>query len=273
MKIIVIGSGIAGSSAARVGRSMGHEVTVIDKSPESSASRVALATIRPSWFGDEDQSLIEKSWEYYQSWGAAITQEALVSDWKNAETPKTQGGWWLADPLIPLVKPDLIDEVASIENTSVKLISGSSVDGDAIYIATGVHDKSFYSDFKPYAGATLISKTAKVKNCLLRVHKLRPYYDLTVGMTSDGCRLGSSISVDPQKAVSDVWGMLETAYNLEIVTKSDDWQLVLHFRAKPTSKNVLRPENGQKITKINGLHRSGYGLCPALAEKWIKSIE
>jgi len=273
MKIIVIGSGIAGSSAARVGRAMGHDVTVVDKLPSSSASRVALATIRPSWYGEEDQKLIERSWEHYALWGAAITQEALVSDWKSGNAPKMQGGWWLADPLVPLVAPDVIDEVTSIENTSVKLASGSSIDGDAIYIATGVHDRSFYSAFKPYAGATLISKTAKVENCLLRVHKLRPYYDLTAGMTSDGCRLGSSISVDPEKAVSDVWDMLEIAHNLGIVTKVDDWQLVLHFRAKPTNKNVLRPENGQKVTQINGLHRSGYGLCPALAEKWIRSIE
>lgn len=273
MKIIVIGSGIAGSSAARVAREMGHNVCVVDKAPALAASRVSLATIRPSWYGQDDQKLISQSWEYYKSWGAAITQEALVSDWKSKQEPKIQDGWWLADPLIPLVTPDIIGEVASIKNKNVTLSNGETLTSDAVYIATGVHDSSFYADFKPYAGATLISKTANVVGSLLRVHKLRPYYDLTAGMTSDGCRLGSSISVDPDKAVSDVWEMLDIANNLKIVTKANDWKLVLHFRAKPKSKNVLRPENGQKITKINGLHRSGYGLCPALAEKWIKSIE
>jgi glycine/D-amino acid oxidase-like deaminating enzyme len=270
MKLIVIGAGIAGSSATRIARAKGWEVTLIDHSPEQAASRSALATIRPTWFDKSERSDLERSWEWYNAWGAAGSKEAYVSNWRSPEI-KAQKDWWLVDPILPLVSPDITERVIGIDRTSVELSDGSEIEADAILNCTGGYGEHLAREVTLFAGVTWISHTAKLDHAPYRVHHLRPYKSLSVAQINGVTRLGSSIAKTADKAIDDGKELLMTAIALGIV-QAGDWEMSLGWRAKGAGGKPIYPKLGERNAYFSGLARSGYGLSPALAEKWIESL-
>ena len=89
MKIAIIGNGIAGSSAKKIALEFGHEPTIIS-TDSATASKSALATIRPTWFTKAEQVNIERSWTWYKKWNADITRIAVVSNWRDPSMTKEQ---------------------------------------------------------------------------------------------------------------------------------------------------------------------------------------
>jgi glycine/D-amino acid oxidase-like deaminating enzyme len=270
MKLIVVGAGIAGSSTTRIARSKGWDVTLIDHAPEQSASRSALATIRPTWFDKTERDDLERSWEWYSQWGAAGSREAYVSNWRDRSVKK-QKDWWLVDPITPLVAPDLIERVVGIYPNYVTTDSGQIIEADAILNCTGAYGADLAHDVTMFAGVTWISHNAELDYSPYRVHHLRPYKSLSAAQINGVTRVGSSIATTADKAIDDAKEMLMTALALGIV-KSGDWEMSLGWRAKGKGGIPIYPELGERNAYFSGLARSGYGLSPAIAEKWIESL-
>jgi glycine/D-amino acid oxidase-like deaminating enzyme len=270
MKLIVIGAGIAGSSVARIAQSKNWEVSVIDPSPDQSASRCALATIRPTWFDKSERVDLERSWEWYKEWNSAGSQEAFVTNWRNPE-PKKQKDWWLVDPILPLVSPDNRNRVIKVNPTSVELNNGEILEADAIINCTGAYGEDLAQDVTPYAGVTWISHNAELDFEPYRVHHTRPFHAISVAKINGVTRLGSTISKEMDVAMFDAVKMLEHACDLGMV-KSGDWEMRAGWRAKGKGGLPIYPEMGKRNTSFSGLARSGYGLSPAIAEKWIESL-
>lgn len=270
MKLIVIGAGIAGSSATRIARSKGWDVTLIDNAPEQAASRSAIATIRPTWFDKAERVDLERSWELYTLWGAAGSREAYVSNWRDREVKK-QKDWWLVDPILPLVEPDVTERVVGIYKNHVTTDAGSLVETDAILNCTGAYGSELSRDVTLFAGVTWISHDAELDYSPYRVHHLRPYKSLSAAQINGVTRVGSSIAATAEKAIDDGKEMLMTAIALGIV-KAGNWEMSLGWRAKGRGGIPIYPELGQRNAYFSGLARSGYGLSPAIAEKWIESL-
>jgi glycine/D-amino acid oxidase-like deaminating enzyme len=270
MKLIVIGAGIAGSSATRIARTKGWEVTLIDYAPEQAASRSALATIRPTWFDKSERADLERSWEWYSAWGAAGSKKAYVSNWRSPEI-REQKDWWLVDPLVPLLDPDITERVIGIDRTSVELSSGSQIEADAILNCTGGYGEDLAREVTLFAGVTWISHTAQLDYAPYRVHHLRPYKSLSAAQINGVTRVGSSIATTEKKAIDEGKELLMTAIALGIV-QAGDWEMSLGWRAKGAGGKPIYPKLGERNAYFSGLARSGYGLSPALAEKWIESL-
>jgi glycine/D-amino acid oxidase-like deaminating enzyme len=271
MKLIVIGAGIAGSSATRIARSKGWEVTLIDHAPEQAASRSAIATIRPTWFAKSERADLERSWEWYKEWGAAGSREAYVSNWRDPIV-KEQKDWWLVDPLIPLLTPDITERVIGIDQTSVELSDGSEIEADAILNCTGGYGEDLAQEVTLFAGVTWISTEAKLDYWPYRVHHLRPYKSLSAAQINGVTRIGSSIATTADKAIKEGKELLEQAHALGIITQTGTWEMSFGWRAKGAGGKPIYPKLGERNAYFSGLARSGYGLSPALAEKWIESL-
>jgi glycine/D-amino acid oxidase-like deaminating enzyme len=270
MRLIVIGAGIAGSSATRIARSKGIEVTLIDYAPKQAASRSALATIRPTWFDKSERADLDRSWEWYSAWGAAGSKTAYVSNWKDPVV-KEQKDWWLVDPLIPLLDPDITERVIGIDRTSVELSNGSQIEADAILNCTGGYGEDLAREVTLFAGVTWISHNAQLDYFPYRVHHLRPYKSLSAAQINGVTRVGSSIASTEKKAIDEGKEMLMTAIALGIV-QTGDWEMSLGWRAKGAGGKPVYPKLGERNAYFSGLARSGYGLSPAIAEKWIESL-
>jgi glycine/D-amino acid oxidase-like deaminating enzyme len=271
MRLIVIGAGIAGSSATRIARAKGWEVTLIDHAPEQAASRSAIATIRPTWFAKSERADLDKSWEWYKEWGAAGSKTAYVSNWRDSVV-KEQNDWWLVDPLIPLVYPDITKRVIGIDRTSVELSDGSEIEADAILNCTGGYGEDLARQVTLFAGVTWISTEAKLDYWPYRVHHLRPYKSLSAAHINGVTRVGSSIATTADKAIKEAKDLLEQAHALGIITETGKWDMSFGWRAKGAGGKPIYPKLGERNAYFSGLARSGYGLSPALAEKWIESL-
>jgi hypothetical protein len=267
-RLLIVGAGLSGSSAKLIGEELGWQTTLIDESPKSSASRAALATIRPTWFDKKGRANAENSWKWYQKWDAAITRSAVVSSYKNPETKKMQEDWWLVDPWVMLQEPDYIQTVAKTEGTNLYLENEAKLNGEAILLAKGSKDYRF----KPMFGATLISRNAEMLHPPLQVHHLRPYHSMMISISKGVTRLGSSISANEEKAIDEVYRMLAKAIELGFVKPDADWELVTGTRSKSENNQPVFPELGNPVGEINGLHRSGYALAPDAIFRWLESL-
>jgi glycine/D-amino acid oxidase-like deaminating enzyme len=263
----VIGAGISGSCAKLIGEELGWRINLIDQDSKKSASRAALATIRPTWFDKEGRASAEISWNWYEKWGAAVTRSGIVSSYRKPQESKVQQDWWLVDPWIMLQEPDIKSAVTGIEGTTCQLDNGEEIHADALLIATGWHDQSY----KPLHGATLLSKDNQFRN-FLHIHHLRPYHSVMVASWNGTTRLGSSISPSKDKAIAEVFKMLEAAKEIGIVDQNATWELFTGIRSKSKDNKPFLPVEGNPIGIINGLHRSGYALAPDAIHRWIRSL-
>lgn len=260
MKIAIIGNGIAGSSAKKIALEFGHEPTIIS-TDSATASKSALATIRPTWFTKAEQVNIERSWTWYKKWNADITRIAVVSNWRDPSMTKEQDDWWLVQPIRVLEKPDIVGMVPYMDLLSKNY--------DAVLNASGV---GLRKDLNRYWGATLISKTAKADNMPSRIHHIRPYHSVHIVKSDNAIRIGSSISKDKQKCYNEIYKMKELCEELGLVSKVDDWELSMGIRTQASDKKVIEPQLGEKVTSIGGFHRTGYALAPDLIAQWIASL-
>lgn len=270
-RLIIVGAGVAGSSAERIASYYGYDTVLVDPNPQQAASRAALATIRPQWLGDNGRAWATASWRWYERWGTAVCQTAMVSSWKKPQ-PVRQKDWWLVEPIAVLRPPDVTAQVVDYgPEPAVRFADGTEIHGDAVLVAVGAHDTKLYPDFRPMVGCTLYNDTLEMRDAPLRVHHLRPFHALTVAQHKNVVTLGSSIARTADKAEEEVWRMLEVAEQLEIVPGSSDWQIITNTRA--TSPQPKLPEPGNRVAVIGSLARSGYGIAPHVIEQWILSLQ
>lgn len=263
----VVGAGISGSCAKLIGEELGWKINLIDDASQKSASRAALATIRPTWFDKQGRASAEASWLWYEKWGASVTREGIVSSYKNPNQTKLQQDWWLVDPWIMLQEPNVKHSVRGIEGTTCLLDNDEEIHADALLMAMGSRDQSY----KPLYGSTLLSHDNTAQHNL-RIHHLRPYHSVMVASWKNVTRLGSSISPSKEKAEIEIYKMLSAAMDLGLVDVQASWQLYTGTRSKALNNLPTLPIEGQNIATINGLHRSGYALAPDAIFRWIRSL-
>lgn len=271
MKIAIIGAGIAGSSATRIARALGHTAVLIDPKPENNASNCALATIRPQWFEKTDRGSLQQSWEWYEKWGAAVTQHATVTNWRNPN-PGVQRDWWLVDPNKCLLEPDYKHAVAAIEGTNVRLDSGTLIHVDAVLNATGAYGGPLALPHEQLWGATLISNNAVLDYGPLRIHHLRPYHTLTVSDNNGEIRLGSSVAKTQNAAITEANEMLTAAEQAGIVQPGANWTVKTGIRARVKGNHPTLPTPGDRVATIGNLARSGYAMAPAITHNWLLTL-
>jgi hypothetical protein len=270
-RLLIVGAGVAGCAAKRIADEFGWHTTLVDVDQRRAASNAALATIRPQWLGTNGKQIAERSWRWYEKWGATVTRTAIVSSYSTTGS-KRQPDWWLVDPVRVLVEPDVQQQIDHMWDDSDGVharINEQAHTFSAALIATGAYDKRFISEFREQYGATLIRPDTTLAEPLY-VHHLRPYHSLTVGCVNNVVRLGSSVANNEQKAIDEVWEMLATAEKLGIVRKLDGWQVALNVRAK--AKQIVEPNLGRRIARIGNLGRSGYGYAPHLISSWLGSL-
>jgi len=270
-ELLIVGAGIVGSSAKRIADEMGWKTTLVDANPKKAASRAALATIRPQWLGENGKQIAERSWRWYEKWGATVTRTAIVSSYSSSESRRQQD-WWLVDPDKVLIQPDVVAEIDGIWNDhsgQYANVNGDKCRYDAILIGVGAHDPRYLPPFKEQHGATLINETMRLAEPLY-VHHLRPYHSLTIGCMNDVVRLGSSVANTEQKAIDEIYRMLEVAEQRGIVPKVSDWILTTNIRAK--APTIKEPRRGERTTTIGNLGRSGYGYAPHLVATWLADL-
>lgn len=270
-ELIIVGAGIAGSATARIAKDLGISYTLIDADQNRAASQAALATIRPTWFDNDKRPSIERSWKWYEQWGAAITQEAYVSSWRNPE-PKKQKDWWLLDPRLCFEAPMVQARVTKIEDTTVTLETGEILKAEAVLNCVGALDSNLQSNFQPLLGATLISDNATVDLPPLRVHQIRPFHVLTVGQLNGQVRLGSSIGKTVEQAIGELSKMLTIAIQQGIIAGDATWQTIIGIRARRKGNEPILPQPGQRSATMGALARSGYAIAPDAAHNWLLSL-
>lgn len=270
-ELIIVGAGIAGSSAARIAKELGITYTLIDADQTQAASHCALATIRPTWFDADTRTSVERSWKWYESWGVTITKEAHVSSWRRLE-PKLQKDWWLLDPRKCFEPPTIQAKVTKIEETSVTLESGEILKAEAVLNCVGALDKSLQSDWEPLYGATLVSRDVEMDLPPLRVHQIRPFHVLTVGHLGDEVRLGSSVSRNVTDAVEEAHKMLILAIQNGIVRGEATWETITGIRARRKGNQPILPKAGERSATLGALARSGYAIAPDAAHQWLLSL-
>jgi hypothetical protein len=95
---------------------------------------------------------------------------------------------------------------------------------------------------------------------------------MMISISKGVTRLGSSISKDEEKAIAEVYRMLDKAIELGFVNSSADWELITGIRSKSENNQPVFPQLGNPIGEINGLHRSGYALAPDAIFRWLESL-
>lgn len=269
-EVIIVGAGIAGSATARIARDLGISYTLIDHNQNQAASHAALATIRPTWFDKEQRTSIDRSWTWYEKWGATVTREAWVSNWRNLE-PKLQKDWWLIDPRKCFEAPTIQAKVTKIENTTVTLDTGEVLTAEAVLNCVGALDADLQKDFQPLYGATLVSDEAQY-DYPLRVHQIRPFHVLTIGRLPGQVRLGSSIGKSETEAIDGLAKMLKVAEDNGIIQPNLNWQTIVGIRARRKGNEPILPKSGERSATLGALARSGYALAPDAAHQWLLSL-
>jgi glycine/D-amino acid oxidase-like deaminating enzyme len=177
----------------------------------------------------------------------------------------------LVDPILPLLSPDITERVVGIYKTFVTTPT-KEIAADAILNCTGAYGADLARDVTLFAGVTWISTDAQLDYSPYRVHHLRPYKSLSAAQINGVTRVGSSIAATADKAIQEAQDLLEQAHHLGIVQPNATWEMSLGWRAKGKGGIPIYPELGQRNAYFSGLARSGYGLSPAIAEKWIDSL-
>lgn len=269
--LIVVGGGIAGSSAARVALDKGWDVTLIDHQQVTPAAWAALATLRPSWLTDEAKTYAGHSWAWVERWGAAITRQATVTNWRTPAVTQ-QDGWWLCDPSKLLAYPHITSKIELV--TEDGRVFGDRYEGqaDAVLVCTGAHSPELMPVGKPTWGGTFVSRQARAVGAPLRVHHTRPYHSITVGDLGHEVRVGSSVSTNKDRAAEEAREMLRKAIELELVTPANDWELIMGLRARHPGNKPILPQAGHRVAYLGGLARSGYAISPHAAALWLESL-
>lgn len=270
MHVIVVGAGIAGSSAARILRERGHAVTVVaeGRHPHSLA---ATAVLRQRWHRDPaEAAALNASLACYRSWGMPLVQGGLVTHFRTPGRPPRQDpDWALIDPATPLLAPDRTGEATEATARAVTLKDGTRLDGDAVVIAAGCGSPLSAAGRTTYGVTWIHSDPAVLANIELRVHHLAPYKSVFAGRAGGRARLGSSSAADPQKAAAQGRAMLERCHELGIVTTQRGWEPITGARLK--TPQIVGRTHG--VYYLTGLHRTGYALAPGYATALAERIE
>lgn len=264
MHVVVIGSGIAGSSVARCARTAGHRVTVVSAGREN--SRAAAAVLRGAYHRRRQLEVAQfaRSLALYGQWGVDVQPGAWVTNYRTpGKPPHHDTDWYLLDPAAPLVEPDIAGR-AMPHNCGVLVHDVCEIDADAVIWCPGAK----LGDVVTY-GVTWVhdDPRALTQPDLLRIHHIAPYKTLAAGVVGGHARLGSSSAGTEDLALLQAHRMLHVARDVGIIRDTAGWQAVAGKRTKTDLAGQTGIHHG-----LGGLHRTGYALAPARAERLVSTL-
>jgi hypothetical protein len=251
--ITVIGAGIAGSALTRIARDRGHRVKLVSQGPPASAA--ALAAARLTWTDEKERAAWSLGW--YDEHGWLVSGNARVIGQNLKERAET--GWWLIDPLGPLVEPDEV-RPASLE----ELLSPNTV------LATGAPTSGRIN-----YGATAVAPAIAGLPALQVAH-LRAYHSVLVGTCGGFTRVGSSKGTTQVDADRRLFELLAAAEQRGLVPRDGvRWTVLRGRRALPGEPRVSRIRNSRirNLWTMGNYGRLGYSLAPADARDILDTME
>lgn len=265
--VIIIGAGIAGSVMAHEARARGLAALVFDPSPETAASRAALALGRDGWHKGEQRERAAWSVRWYLARGWASYPATSVSNTKQGA--KAASGYYLIDPIKPLVEPNVFTAAHVTERGTVVARDEEYVSRLTV-VAAGPRTWGLLglSAAPIQWGHTLISDTVTAA-APLSVFNYAPYRGLTVARVNGSVRVGSSVSKTYEGSQQQIWELWRMAQQQGLFAPSrpKDWTEIAGVRAmhnEETGKPIWAKPN---VVAFAGFGRCGYTLAPSRASE------
>jgi hypothetical protein len=258
-RLIIIGSGIAGSCLAREARDQGIETTVVADSIGN--SQVALAVLRPSYLPATQRAAMFESLEIYRKWGVDVIDGAIVTTYRD-DSVREQNDWWAVDPLSPLIKPDLIGTATALSDTSIR-INDETLTGKIVWCdGKGIGRYTY--------GSTYVHDDPNAVTTDLSVHNVAPYKTVVATRVGSVARIGSSSASTMTKGVAQGEKLLDLAIRLGWLTTLDGW---IRIDGERLQRSEFLDRSAPKgAWRWSGFHRSGYSLAPALAKNVLETV-
>lgn len=257
--IVIVGAGIAGSSLARLARQRDLPVTVVSSArPDSFA---ATAVLHRAWHRRDpaEEKLYDRTLSLYAEWGIPVRSGGWVTGYRRREVvPRFDPDWRLLDPLAPLATPDIVATARKMPG-GVLLGTGRGLLADRVYWCTGATTGRGITHGVTWAHP---KSSALAEPDRIRVHHYAPYKTICAGMAGSTARLGSSSAATADAARKQAVGMLALALRVGLITTDQGWRPIHGRRCHELSM----PAEGIHVP-VGGLHRTGYALAPALAER------
>lgn len=257
MRILIIGAGICGSSLARAAQAAGHEVTVVDDHLACD-SLAAAAVLRRAWHTGGERALFNRTMALYRQWGVPVTSGAVVTSYRR-EDVRTDPDWHLVDPSAPLWTSVTPGHAVALDH-GISL-GDTRIDADHVLWATGRHRGEVSG---VTFGVTWVHPDPVIglgTPETLRVHHCAPYKTMIAGVAGATARFGSSSASSIAKAREQANSMLAEANRLGMITDMANW----------SPREGIRVKSAPAAT-LGGMHRTGYALAPALAERLIGAL-
>ena len=255
--VIIVGAGICGSSLARAAKAAGLGIVVVDDNRPTD-SLAAAAVLRRAWHSADETALFDRSMALYREWGVPVLSGAIVTNYRHTE-PKIDPDWHMIAPALPLWPASIAGHASAIDGGVAVL--GREIEAHHVLWATGryggnvsgvTHGVTWVHD-DPHA--------ALVNPQMMRVHHVAPYKSVMAGVVGKRARFGSSSANTAEKAWEQARYFKELGIREQIIEDVEGWRPVYGQRVKSAQAATL-----------GGMHRTGYALAPALAERIIARV-
>lgn len=273
MKVVIAGSGIAGSVLTRMLRERGHEVVVLDPDPETAASRCAFAYLRTAWFTGEARRRVREALRWYDDHGWALEHQATVHDLKRGRVV-TQPDHYLIDPVGPLVEPDRAERVEGYREGTygVRVLTPTNViDAHHLVLACGQGMDRFTSGTPTY-GAVFDAPGRQAADGL-SILRITDRLSHAVAAGGHRTRTAASKGRTPESAAERAEAILDQMIRHGVVSGDAEWTLRTGVRWENFNGTPGHSYLGYRAWAFTGFARTGYALVPGAARELIQELE
>lgn len=266
--ILVVGAGICGSSLIRAAKSAGFGVALIDDARPMD-SLAAAAVLRRAWHKGDERALFDRTLQLYAQWGVPLLSGAIVTSYRRTP-PKHDADWHMVAPADPLWQASITGHATAIDEHTVAIDARPTARGpESDHEVVANHVLWATGRYQGEVGGVTYGVTwvhddplaALVNPQIMRVHHIAPYKSVMAGTVGRRARFGSSSATSSEKAWDQARSMLDLGEAEGIIKDKANWEPKIGVRVKSA-----------KAATLGGMHRTGYALAPALAERIIARI-
>lgn len=266
-KVIVAGSGIAGSVLTRILRERGHRVTLVDGDPGASASRCAFAYLRTVWWTGEEKARVRAGLEWYTRHGWHLTDEALVVDLGRNRTAM-QGDHHLIDPEGPLVTPDLHQHLGEYRDGPGGVLASAgehALDAHHLVLACGSGMNRFSFGTPSFGGVLDARGLRMTKGAPLALLRVTDRLTHVAAGSSRMTRVGASRGPMPGVARDRAHQILNRMVHEGLVDGRAPWEYRPGVRWTSVNGSPGGTQVSAHVWTFTGFARSGYATVPSAA--------
>lgn len=273
MKILVAGAGIAGSVLTRMLRERGHEVLLVDGTPQHAASRCAYAYTRLDWFRGPDRERARYALEWYDRHGWLKSSTGWVTDVRRGRD-FTQKGHYLVHPRGPLLIRDLgwnLERYSEVSGGVIATNGTLAFEARHLVLACGAGMDRWYSGTPVYGGVF----ECRDYRMITPLKLLRITDRLTHVAADDGAvtRTAASKGRTPEEARQRSEKILNTMFDHGIVTCTRKWEYRAGVRWNSVDGVPVAGRISPHVWALTGFARNGYALAPSYARDLVRKLE